>query len=758
MIPGERVCRSQEGARVYAQNHNAAVRNFLTTTKTMDIARVGQVMLCLNDVVVCDNALWTRFGACPDLRRRRLQDRVVECLDNSVLIVSQDVRRLSVEPRLVRAGSEFSALVMVDLSRKHARIQLFGASREAHKYKASCTQDVRLEKHVRGSHVIFDQERSCFLEDNIPRACYTNMTRHLDLFRLPNCTIREIVMLDRSELDLTTLSRLEHITVRDEAVLHARLDAFGTACPLEIVATDSACLDLQDSELESVILRLDGSASCKGLVVRRSLEVHALSADASHNVKLSDLNARFAINLAPTVANELGANALSWDAAIGNFAVEWTDDVLRVMHETDVPTNTTPYTLERTRQFCELATLLRFEHEPRASSAAPPVSLAQGELMLAPSADFQSVVSLTEPPAQRETVFHANRGEQPQAEPSARAPNVYAQVIARARRDSNIVRVSSAQRQAAGQEDRGRGRGRPSITATEIVTIVADPGDEGGAARTRAVHMFVAQPADRIADVVYTRRLVSRRADYARHRAHSLILCNRTVRPGNSVWERVELANEVQASVLPMGMASRLCTNTFGRIVAHPFTLSPSPDSTAARLLLSFVDGVAVYGVTRNMQLVGLLVRNAEPPGTFRLRRSSSFSDEEDELMQRALLASDAQYRREQEARQTTYSFSESYRLEDMDQEQRAQIENIRPLVPLTTRPADAPPLERDDPRLGNACVVCLDDEAPPDVLPVGCNCKPAKTIVCSDCTPLYSRRWDKCTICNAKLTGLQQL
>ena len=753
-----------EAVRVHARAHNIAIQNFLTSTTMMVNPRAESAVVSMEDIVFCNpnNSQWTRLGACRGVLERRLRRKVLECLSNSILIVSQGVKRAQINRGDFHADTEFSAIVLADLSRNHARIHLFGPSEDTHQYKTSQTHEVRLEKHIRGAHVIFDRQRSCFLEDAIPRSCFSKITRKVSLRELPGCTIREVVLMDDSELIDVDLTSLEHITVRDSARLNGRVAVGGVlARPIEIYATGDSVVDLQGTVMHAVVVRLDDRARCRGLVVQNALEVHSLSADAALEARFSSISARFTVNLAHSVARELEADSAAMNAPIGNLEIGWTDAALQHMRDNDIPTNTTPYLLERMRQICELSNMMCFEHEPQ-SEAEHASAPAAADLLLAPSASFGEVVALTEPAQTGGTVFHANRspGHAQEAASSSENESVaFARAIGRARNSSGVLRMSVSNYHFRGRTEHDRQLA--SLASAEFILVVrADTMASQSNAQTRTIRFFVHQAADNLEDLVMTRRLVARRADYIEHREHPLVLYNQTVRPRNSHWERMEIANDLQASVLAPALAARIIRATFGRVVSHPFTETVSGIDILARLIHHFMDGNAVYQVIRNTRLVNLLVPDlGANAGTFSGGMVYGYSsDSDDDEMQRALLASDTQYRDEHAARQQTFSLGNSYRLEDMDRSQREQIEGIRPLVPFIERKAGTAPPDKDDPRLSTTCVVCFDDETPPDVLPVGCNCKPAKTIVCSDCTPLYIRRWDKCTLCNAKLVSLQQL
>lgn len=751
-------------ARVHARAHNTAIQNFLTSTTMMVNPRAESVVLSLEDVAVCNptNSQWTRFGACRGVLERRFKRQVQECLGNSILIVSQGVKRAQITRGDLHADTEFSAIVLADLSRKHARIHLFGPSDDTHQYKTTQTQEVRLEKHIRGAHVIFDKQRSCFLEDAIPRSCFSKIARRASLRELPDCTIREIVLMDNSELINVELTSLEHITVRDNANLNGRVEVGGMlARPMEIYATGDSVVDLQGTALHAAVIRLDDRARCKGLVIQNALEVHSLSADVALEARLSSISARFAVNLAQAVARELEVGSAAMNAPIGNLEIGWTDAVLQHMLDNDIPTNTTPYLLERVRQICELANMMCFEHEPQSETEQTEGTVA-ADLLLAPSASFGEVMALTEPAQTGGTVFHANRSAGTAREAASSTDTegaAFARAVGRARNSSGVLRMSVSNYHFRGRTEHDR-QLAPIASAEFVLVVRADTMASQSAAQTRTIRFFVHQAADSLEDLVMTRRLVARRADYIEHREHPLVLYNQTVRPRNSYWERMEITNDLQASVLAPALAARIVRTTFGRVVSHPFADTVNGIDMLSRLIRHFVDGNVVYQVIRNTRLVNLLVPdlgvNAGTFGGGMVYGYSSDSDDDD--MQRALLASDTQYRNEQAARQQTFSLGNSYRLEDMDDSQREQIEGIRPLVPFIERKKGAAPLDKDDPRLSSTCVVCFNDETPPDVLPVGCNCNPAKTIVCSDCTPLYIRRWDKCTICDAKLESLQQL
>lgn len=750
---GVPIAHPSKTARIHARAHNTAIRDFLTNTTMMVNPRSERVRINMSDVAFCDpdNSQWTRLGTCSGVLERRFKRKVTECLDNSILIVSQGVKRAQINRENLHADTEFSVLVLADLSRNHARIHLFGPSEDNHKYKTNQTQEIRLEKHIRGAHVIFDRQRSCFLEDSVPRACFSNITKKASLRDLSGCTIREIVLMDDSELIDVEFPTLEHITTRDTARLKGRVETGGMqGRPLEIYATGDSVVDLRGTAVHTAIVRLDDRASCKGLIVENSLEVHALSPDVSSHLTLSSISARFVVNLPRSVARELNTGSAATDASIGNLEIGWTDGVLQHMRDNNIPTSTTPYLLERMRQLCELSNLIRFEHEPQDESERG----EDAELLFVPSVAFGNVVDLAEPGQVSNTVFHTNQATEAQQE---HAP--FARAIGRARNSSGVLRISASRHHFSGRTEHDR-QLAPLASGELMLVVRADTMASQPSPATRTIRFFVHQPADNFEDVVMTRRLVARRSDYVTHREHPLVLYNQIVRQRNSHWERMEISNDICSSVLPPVLASRMMRATFGRMTRHPFVENVNGLEMLIRLLRQFVDGNTVYQVIRNTRLVSLLVPDLrDNHGTFGGGMVSGYSeDSDDDELQNALLASDTQYRNEQEARQQTFSLDNSYRLEDMDDEQRTQIENIRPLVPFIKRRKDAAPLDKNDPRLSSNCVVCFDDETPPDVLPVGCNCNPAKTIICSDCTPLYIRRWDKCTLCNAKLTSLQQL
>lgn len=765
-------------ARTDAKEHNNTIRNFLVDTKVINNPRTENTFIRMNNVAFCDpsNSKWTRLGACSGLLERRFSKKVKECLNNSILIVSQDVKRVQAIRENICTDTEFSVLVLADFAHRHARIHLFGNSEDMHKYKTAQTQEIRLEKYIRGSNVIFDKQRSCFLEDSVPRSCFSEVSTKASLRDLQGCVIREVVLMDKTEMINVELSQLEHITVRDNSKLQGRV-VLGTGVPVrpvEIYATGNAFIDMQGTLLESVSIKLEDQAECKGITVQNSLEVCSMSPDASLTVKLSSIFARFDVNLPEHVLRELKTEELATNSTIGNLNIQWTDNVIQHMREANIPTNTTPYLMERMRQLCELTHVICFEHEPLSGDDNANQETAHNSmnLLLAPSASFDRVVDLTQPSQTENTVFHTNRSNSSTSEQSAAASSsnsneirprdVHARDIARARRNSRVVSLSATTHQFRGTTEHDQ-QLAPISSVNFSFSIREHAEAVQSSSRTRIINLFVHTTANNIEDVIWTRRVVPRRTDYTRRREHPLVLYNQVIRQRSSHWERMELSNELRSSVLPPKMAARMIRLTFGRVEGHLFGGMIHNVDVLARLVLRFTNSNAIYHVIRDSRLANILISNSRGNygtfgGTTTNDYSFDYSDEEDSNMHNALLASDAQYRREQEARHATYSLGDSYRLEDMDDVQRKQIEDIRPIVPFIKRPQGTDPLPKDDPRLSSTCVICFDDESPPDVLPVGCACNPAKTIVCSDCTPLYIRRWDKCTICNSKITSLQQL